>query len=206
MVYRLYCSSRGEAVHYVGRSDLGLEGRISAHVRENGNIAGCNHNCTHVEFWIISFMSFSEMIKSLLRYIKKSVEQDRLSHAYLFTGPDRVGKTTVAIDLACLINAEHKTTKSGNVIIDLKNDRQAIRIRKGFHSDVKIINYECIPNDFLSISDISPKVALDLIASIIYGIKLESPFEASFKLAKDFLTASIFLFCLKAFNLFICLF
>ena len=53
MVYRLYCSSRGEAVHYVGRSDLGLEGRISAHVRENGNIAGCNHNCTHVEFWII---------------------------------------------------------------------------------------------------------------------------------------------------------
>lgn len=78
----------------------------------------------------------------ILRYITKSAEQDRLSHAYLFTGPDRVGKTTIAIDLACLINAEPKTTNSGNVVVDLKNDPQAIRIRKGFHSDVKIINYE----------------------------------------------------------------
>ncbi|MCL0030881.1 hypothetical protein M1N55_02440 [Dehalococcoidia bacterium] len=89
---------------------------------------------------ILNWKTFGH--SEVLRYIKKSVEQDRLSHAYLFTGPDRVGKTTVAIDLACLINAEHKTTKSGNVVVDLKNDRQAIRIRKGFHSDVKIINNE----------------------------------------------------------------
>ncbi|MDP6426020.1 MAG: YqgE/AlgH family protein, partial [Dehalococcoidia bacterium] len=68
---------------------------------------------------ILNWKTFGH--SEILRYIKKSVEQDRLSHAYLFTGPDRVGKTTVAIDLACLINAEHKTTKSGNVVVDLKN-------------------------------------------------------------------------------------
>ncbi len=38
--------------------------------------------------------------------IVSSLEQDRLAHAYLFTGPDGVGKDATAIALATLVNCE----------------------------------------------------------------------------------------------------
>ena len=50
MSYKLYCSSNGP-VHYVGRSDRGLIGRINSHTTHNGD--RCDHNCTHVEFRVI---------------------------------------------------------------------------------------------------------------------------------------------------------
>ena len=50
MVYKLYCTRDGP-VHYVGRSDLDLIGRIAAHTARNGD--RCDHNCRYVEFRII---------------------------------------------------------------------------------------------------------------------------------------------------------
>ncbi len=40
--------------------------------------------------------------------LKGAIDQDRVSHAYLFTGPNRVGKRTLAIDFARALNCNAK--------------------------------------------------------------------------------------------------
>lgn len=65
----------------------------------------------------------------------------RLAHAYLITGPDKVGKRTLAIDLACMVNSEPVVDMFGEAPnIDLRTSPQADRIRRGIHSDVRVID------------------------------------------------------------------
>ena len=40
--------------------------------------------------------------------LKGAIDQDRVSHAYLFTGPNRVGKRTLAVDFARALNCSAK--------------------------------------------------------------------------------------------------
>lgn len=40
--------------------------------------------------------------------LKGAIDQDRVSHAYLFTGPNRVGKRTLAVDFARALNCNSK--------------------------------------------------------------------------------------------------
>ena len=40
--------------------------------------------------------------------LKGAIDQDRVSHAYLFTGPNRVGKRTLAVDFARALNCNAK--------------------------------------------------------------------------------------------------
>ena len=37
--------------------------------------------------------------------LSKSSETGRLAHAYLITGPEKIGKRTLAIDMACMVNS-----------------------------------------------------------------------------------------------------
>ena len=65
----------------------------------------------------------------------------RLSHAYLITGPEQVGRRTLAIDLACLLNCEPQPDLFGEVpVLDLGSCPAAQRIRKGHHADIRVIN------------------------------------------------------------------
>lgn len=65
----------------------------------------------------------------------------RLSHAYLITGPDQVGRRTLAIDLACLLNCDPQPDLFGEApTLDLATSPVAQRIRKGQHADVRIIS------------------------------------------------------------------
>ncbi len=65
----------------------------------------------------------------------------RLSHAYLITGPDQVGRKTLAIDLACLVNCEPQPDLFGEApVLDLASCPAAQRIRKGQHADVRVID------------------------------------------------------------------
>ncbi|TAK67633.1 MAG: DNA polymerase III subunit delta' [Bacteroidetes bacterium] len=50
-----------------------------------------------------------ERVKSQLKSI---LEQERLAHAYLFCGPDGVGKDAVAIALATVVNCEKQATEA----------------------------------------------------------------------------------------------
>jgi DNA polymerase-3 subunit delta' len=75
------------------------------------------------------------------RLLSRSSETGRLAHAYLITGPDKVGKRTLAIDIACMVNSEAVIDMFGAAdSIDLATSHQAERIRKGIHSDVRIID------------------------------------------------------------------
>ena len=77
------------------------------------------------------------------RLLSKSSELGRLAHAYLITGPDKVGKRTLAIDIACMVNSEPVVDMFGTADnIDLSTSHQADRIRRGIHSDVRVINVD----------------------------------------------------------------
>ena len=75
------------------------------------------------------------------RLLSKSSESGQLSHAYLITGPEKIGKRTLAIDIACMVNSEPVVNMFGEAPnIDLASSHQADRIRKGIHSDVRVID------------------------------------------------------------------
>ena len=75
------------------------------------------------------------------KLLSRSSETGRLAHAYLITGPDRVGKRTLAIDMACMVNSEAVADMFGVAPnIDLRTSPQAERIRRGIHSDVEVID------------------------------------------------------------------
>jgi len=76
-----------------------------------------------------------------IQLLSRSWETDRLAHAYLITGPDRVGKRTLAIDMACMVNSDPVVDMFGVAPnVDLRTSQQAERIRRGIHSDVEIID------------------------------------------------------------------
>lgn len=65
----------------------------------------------------------------------------QLSHAYLVTGPERVGRKTLAIDFACLVNCTPQPDLFGEAPrLDIGSSPPAVRIRKGHHADVRVIN------------------------------------------------------------------
>ena len=69
-----------------------------------------------------------------LKILDVSLETGRLSHAYLFAGPPRVGKTTLALDLARAVNCVAVDDQ-----IPCQNCIQCRRITSGHHADVRII-------------------------------------------------------------------
>lgn len=58
----------------------------------------------------------------ILNFLKKSVENKKISHAYLFLGPENVGKTKVALEFAKII--------------------EGVDIEKGIHPDIMVIEPE----------------------------------------------------------------
>ena len=74
-----------------------------------------------------------------LRHLSRSLEQGRLSHAYLFTGPAHVGKMSMAMDLARALNC----TGADRPCDDCP---QCDRIARGLHADVRVVEVESGPN------------------------------------------------------------
>jgi DNA polymerase-3 subunit delta' len=69
----------------------------------------------------------------------------RVSHAYLITGPEQVGRRTLALDLACLLNCDPQPDLFGETSkVDLSSCPQCARIRKGLHADVRTIDVSTV--------------------------------------------------------------
>jgi DNA polymerase-3 subunit delta' len=64
--------------------------------------------------------------------LRRGLQEGRLSHAYLITGPQHVGKMTLALDLAQMVNCLGDQKPCGEC-------RQCKRIGEGLHADVRIV-------------------------------------------------------------------
>ncbi len=72
--------------------------------------------------------------------LQRAVENGRLSHAYLLTGPPRVGKRTLALDIARAVNCVEAERPCGEC-------RQCDRVTRGLHTDVYTVALEPMPSD-----------------------------------------------------------
>ncbi len=75
--------------------------------------------------------------ESAIALLSRSLEREMLSHAYVFVGPSRVGKTTLALNLAQGVNCldEPANRPCGEC-------SQCVRIAQGIHPDVQVIDRE----------------------------------------------------------------
>jgi DNA polymerase-3 subunit delta' len=67
-----------------------------------------------------------------IRLLERSIEMGQLSHAYLFVGPPHVGKLTLALNLAQMVNCGAAAPPCGECT-------SCRRIAAGKHADVQII-------------------------------------------------------------------
>ena len=74
-----------------------------------------------------------------VRHLSRSLDQGRLSHAYLFTGPPRVGKMSLAMDLARALNCLGHDRPCDDCV-------QCDRIARALHADVRVVEVESGPN------------------------------------------------------------
>ncbi len=65
--------------------------------------------------------------------LKKSISTERVSHAYLFTGPPHVGKRTLALNLAQALNCQDQEKPCGQCV-------SCRKISNGVHPDVRVID------------------------------------------------------------------
>ncbi len=113
------------------------------------------------------------------RLLTKSFEANRLAHAYLITGPEKVGKRTLALDMACMVNTEPVADMFGRSSnIDLSTSHQAERIRAGIHSDVEVIDPATeLPATPGRKSVSKTTISIDHIRQIVISGSATKPFE-----------------------------
>ena len=80
--------------------------------------------------------------RSAIRFLNGAIRRGRVSHAYLFVGPERVGKRTLALDLARAINCTFGDGDAGDQTASLPpcGDCSAcVRISRANFADVQIL-------------------------------------------------------------------
>jgi len=71
--------------------------------------------------------------EQLINYLRDAMERGTLAHAYLFVGPEHIGKMTLALELASALNCEQASPPC-------KLCRVCQRIEEGKHPDVIVID------------------------------------------------------------------
>ena len=72
--------------------------------------------------------------QSVVALLQRSVREERIAHAYLLVGPRQVGKMTLALDLARLVNCQGEAPCG--------ECDQCRRIGQGLHADVQVVAVE----------------------------------------------------------------
>lgn len=75
-----------------------------------------------------------------VRQLQGAIDRGRVSHAYLFTGPDRVGKRSLAMDLARALCCSRTISNDGHVPVPCGECSACDRVRRLVHPDVRLIN------------------------------------------------------------------
>lgn len=106
-----------------------------------------------------------EFQKNLLA---RSAMEGTVSHAYLFSGPDGVGKKLVAIEFAKLLNCQ---SEQPSVAAQECGCNSCTKVDRGIHPDVVIVEYE-------GIGDIKVDQVREGVEEKLYL----KPFEGAFKI------------------------
>lgn len=77
--------------------------------------------------------------KKIVNWLRFQFDHDRLSHAYLFVGPDNIGKTTVAENFAQFIFCEDKNKKKANGLQVCGQCRGCVLVKKGLHPNLSYV-------------------------------------------------------------------
>lgn len=72
--------------------------------------------------------------------LQRAFSEGRLAHAYLLAGPRHLGKMTMALDLARLVNCQGEAPPCGEC-------DQCTRITHGLHADVQVVAIEAMEAD-----------------------------------------------------------
>ncbi len=107
-----------------------------------------------------------------------SFVRNRVSHAYLFTGPNGVGKRTLALDLAKALNCSPAPNLMGEATRPCDNCSPCDRISRKQHPDVRVIS-PATPTSNDRDADAAQRrvmIGIDLIADIQNDAMLE-PYE-----------------------------
>lgn len=102
----------------------------------------------------------------ILTQIRASLSANRLAHAYLFSGPPRVGKMRLAMDLARAVNC----VSSGDEPCGVCD--QCVRILSGNHSDVRVLG---VPDGDID-SRSRTVIGIDDVKEVLHKTNLK-PFE-----------------------------
>lgn len=103
----------------------------------------------------------------ILNYLKKSVENNRISHAYLFEGAEHLGKKTVALWFAKILECQGESIEK-----PCNKCRSCQDIEKNRHPDVKII----------SVTDGKKEISIEQIRELRRYLSL-FPHSSSYKIA-----------------------
>ena len=75
-----------------------------------------------------------------VRQLQGAIRQDRVSHAYLFTGPDQVGKRTLAMDMARALCCVVRRESGPDALTPCGNCTACDRVGRLAHPDVRLLN------------------------------------------------------------------
>ena len=103
--------------------------------------------------------------------LQRSLERGSLSHAYLLVGPKHVGKMTLAIDIAQLLNCQSDESPCGDC-------DACQRIISGKHADVQIVGLNSAGNS--NGSKAKAEISIDQIRELQHSASLP-PFEGKYK-------------------------
>ena len=103
--------------------------------------------------------------------LSRSLEKDMLAHAYLFVGPQQVGKTTLAVNLAQAVNClEAQSERPCGECI------QCRRIAAGQHPDVQVIDLEANQDG----SATRREIGIDQVREVQHSATLK-PYEGKYR-------------------------
>jgi len=116
-------------------------------------------------------MHFSKIIGHNLQIqsLKRAFDLKRVSHSYLFHGPDGVGKKLVALEFAKLVNCLKKESRIEEPACECNSCK---KIDKGIHPDVFLIGYKGVKD-----------IKVDQIREEVEERLYFKPFEGRFKVA-----------------------
>ncbi|MDI6592047.1 MAG: DNA polymerase III subunit [Patescibacteria group bacterium] len=102
--------------------------------------------------------------QKIWQFLKKTAQQNKLAHAYLFYGPEKIGKKTLALEFIKLLNCQNTDFKAK----PCQNCRSCRDIQKGQHPDLFLIQ--------------NFPIQISQIRELIWRLSLK-PYSAPFKAA-----------------------